>query len=68
MNSSINKKLRNGEIPKCEKVLVKGHVVVEEHNTAHACLTGDPAYPLLPFLIKEYPRGWPNQRQKYCGY
>ena len=40
LNSLINAKIRIGEIPKCEKV----------------CLFGDPAYPLLPFLMKEYPR------------
>ena len=43
LNSSVNEKLRKAETPKCEKVLVEGH------NTAHVCLIGDPAYPLLPF-------------------
>ena len=44
LNSSIDKKLRNGEIPKCEKVLLEGHDAIP------ACLIGDPAYPLLPFF------------------
>ena len=68
LNSSVDKKLRNREIPKHEKVLLEGHVVVEEHNTVHVCLIGDPDYPVLPFLIKKYPRGWKNQREKYFSY
>ena len=32
------------------------------------CILGDPAYPLLPFLIKEYPRGGKDGREQYFGY
>ena len=49
LSSSINTKIRTGEIPKCGKVLVEGHHAIP------VCSIGDPAYPLLPFLMKEYP-------------
>ena len=41
LNSSINKKLRNLETPKCEKTLVEGYEAIPTH------LIGDLAYPLL---------------------
>ena len=62
MNSSINTKLRIGEIPKYEKVLAEGHDVIP------VCLIGDPAYHLLPFFMKEYPGRGKKQREKYFGY
>ena len=56
LNSSI--KIPKIPIPKFEKVLVEGH------DAILVCLIGDPAYPLLPFLIKEHPGGANNQRKK----
>ena len=54
-NSSINTKLRNGSISKCEKVIVQNEPPVTVSTL------GDPAYPLLPFLTKEFANGGKNQ-------
>ena len=54
LNSSINRKLRNRE---CEKVLVEGRDVITIY------LIGDPAYPLFPFIMKEYPGRGEKQRE-----
>ena len=32
------------------------------------CILGDPAYSLLPFLMKEYPKGGKDEREQYFGY
>ena len=62
LNSSINKKLKNGEIPTCEKVLE------ERKDAIPVCWIGDIAYPWLTFLMNEYPVGAKKQKEKYFGY
>ena len=47
-NSSLNKKLQNGNIPITYQLLVPGHTKVGSY------LIGDPAYPLTPHCIKEF--------------
>ena len=32
------------------------------------CILGDSAYPLLPFLLKKYPKGGKGEREQYFGY
>ena len=61
-NSDINKDLREGEIPRCMKQIVEGEEAVP------ICLLGDPAYPLLPFLMKEFPGGGKTEQEQYFGY
>ena len=46
-NSSINKKLQNGNIPSVYQSLLSGRGKVPNY------LIGDPAYPLTPFTMKE---------------
>ena len=53
LKSGVNKILRKEIITRCKKVIVDG---------------GDAAYPLLPFLIKVYPKGLKNVAGKYFGY
>ena len=47
-NSSINNKLRNGELPRVFQSVLPGYEKVPNY------LNGDPAYPLTPFCMKEY--------------
>lgn len=47
-NSSINAKLRNNKLPTAFQTPVPGGVKIPNY------LIGDPAYPLLPFCMKEY--------------
>ena len=47
-NSSINKKFSNKEFPSCYRELLPGHVGLPPS------LLGDPLYPLLPNVMKEF--------------
>ena len=60
--SSINELLRNGTIPRCPKVIVDGEEAVP------ICLLGDPAYPLLPYLMKEFAKGGSTEKEQFFGY
>ena len=50
LQSDLNQKLRNKFVPSCEKQ------IVEDEMKVPICILGDPAHPLLPFLMKEYPK------------
>ena len=60
-NSSINTKLRNGSITKCEKVIAHNEPLVP------VCMLGDSAYPLLPFLMKEFANCGKNLSEQFYG-
>lgn len=47
-NSNVNKKLRNGTLPGTYRSVIPGCRSIPNY------LIGDPAYPLLPFCLKEY--------------
>ena len=61
-NSQINDLLRNGTVPQCPKVIVEGEEAVP------ICILGDPAYPLLPYLMKEFAKGGNTEQEQFFGY
>ena len=54
--------MRNKFVPSCEKQIVEGEMKVP------ICILGDPAYSLLLFLMKEYPKGGKDKGEQYFGY
>ena len=61
-NSQVNKLLASGSIPALPKFIVSGTEPVP------VCLLGDPAYPLLPYLMKEFPGGGNTAEEQFFGY
>ena len=57
LQSNLNQKLRDKFVPSCEKQIVEGEMKVP------ICILGDPAYLLLLFLMKEYPKGEKDERR-----
>ena len=58
-NSKINEILLTGGIPSCPK-----HIV-EEEEPVPVCILAGPAYPLLPFLMKEFPSGGSTVQEQF---
>ena len=60
-NSLINEKLRDKVIQPCPKVIVDGKDPVQ------ICILGEPAYPLLPHVMKEFPNGGSTPKEQFLG-
>ena len=58
-NSALNEMFRDGSIPKCERIIAEGEPEVP------VCTLGDPAYPLLLFLMKEFSIGGKNSSERF---
>ena len=61
-SSSLNEAMRNGIIPKFEKA------IVPNEDPVPICILGDPAYPLLPFLMKKYGYGGKTSDEQFFGF
>ena len=61
-NSKVNEMLKEGIIPSVPKAIVEGASPVP------ICILGDPAYPLLPFLMKEFPGGGNTPQEQFFGW
>ena len=58
-NSKINSMLKDGTVPPCLKNIVDGE------DSVPICLLGDPAYQLLPHVLKEYPAGGSTLEERF---
>ena len=51
--------------------MVKYHiskVIVEGESTVSICLLGDLAYPVLPYIMKEFQNRGKTQEEQFFGY
>ena len=60
-NSALNGMFRDGTIPKCKRIIVEGE------PAAPVFILGDPAYPLLPLLMKEFSKQGKNSSGRFFG-
>ena len=56
--SKLNAILREDIEPDCSKIIVQGEPPVP------ICILRDPAYPLLPNIMKEFARGGKNEEEQ----
>ena len=62
-NSKINEMLKDGS-----KVSSLKRVIVPDTDPVPVCILGDPAYPLLPYLMKEFPGGGKTVQEQFFGW
>ena len=61
-NSKINEIFRTGKMPHCFKK------ILDDEDPVPVCILGDPAYPLLPFLMKEFPGGGSTIKEQFFSH
>ena len=62
INTKLNSIFREGVVPDCSKIIAEGEPPVP------ICILGDPAYSLLPYIIKEFASGGKNEEEQFFGY
>ena len=61
-NSFLNDILKTGKIPSCRRQILK------DLDPIPVFFLGDPGYPLLLYLMKEYVNGGASHQKQYFGY
>ena len=60
-NSSVNSFLKNGKIPCCKRT------VLPDEGPIPVFLLGNPAYPIMPYIMKEYSNGGSTLQEQHFG-
>ena len=61
-NSAVNNFLKSGRILPCPRKILEGF------DPIPVFLLGDPAYPLMPYIMKKYVNGGSTPKEQYLGY